>query len=132
MDQTGARVEDLRRPAETHALRLVFQALLEKVEHLNTGARLLPRRVRSRGLRVETSVIVGLSGRLETRLRHADPLATRVKLTKGDAVGSVLWGLRYLVIGRTKTIRGSRRACRRPGAAGGEHGDAARRCAGRS
>jgi farnesyl-diphosphate farnesyltransferase len=104
MDQTGARVEDLRRPAETHALRLVFQALLEKVEHLNTGARLLPRRVRSRGLRVETSVIVGLSGRLETRLRHADPLATRVKLTKGDAVGSVLWGLRYLVIGRTKTI----------------------------
>lgn len=104
MAQAGARVEDLRLPAETPSLRLVFQAVLEKVEHLNRGAGLLPRRVRSRGLRVETAVIVGLSRRLEARLHQGDPLATRVKLTRGDAAGSVLTALRYLVIGRTPPI----------------------------
>jgi farnesyl-diphosphate farnesyltransferase len=104
MDQAGARVEDLRRPAETPALRMVFQALLEKVEHLNRGAGLLPRRVRSLGLRAETGAIVGLSRRLEARLHRGDPLATRVKLTRHDAAGSVLTALRYLVVGRTKPI----------------------------
>jgi squalene synthase HpnC len=92
----GAEVESLRGPRETAGLRRVFDALLARCAELNTRAIDLPRRTRSRGLRLETAVIVGLAQRLTRRLRTGDPLATRVKLTKGDAVGSVLAALRYL------------------------------------
>ncbi len=91
----GASIEDLRRPAETPGLRHVFDALLDQVRGLNRLAADLPRRTRSRGLRMETAVIVGLARRLAQRLRH-DPLARRVRLTKGDAATSVLGALRFL------------------------------------
>ena len=48
------------------------------------------------GLRVETAVIVGLAERLTRRLRREDPLAQRVKLRRGDVVGSVLLALPWL------------------------------------
>jgi squalene synthase HpnC len=94
--QHGATIEDLRGARQTAGLRSVFDALLNRVEALNGAAADLPRRTRSRRLRLETAVIVGLARRLTRRLRHGDPLATRVALTKADAAASVLAALRYL------------------------------------
>ena len=92
----GATIDDLRRPRQTGGLRAVFDALLDRVDALNEAASDLPRRTRSRRLRLETAVIVGLARRLTIRLRRGDPLAGRVRLTKGDAAASVLAALRYL------------------------------------
>ena len=92
----GATIEDLRGARQTAGLRGVFDALLYRVDALNAEAADLPRHTRSRRLRLETAIIVGLARRLTQRLRHGDPLATRVALTKGDAVASVVASLRYL------------------------------------
>jgi hypothetical protein len=86
----------LRGPAETAELRAVFDLLLDRVDALNRAAIDLPRLTRSRRLRLETAVIVGLAHRLARRLRRSDPLARRVRLTKGDAIASVLAALRWL------------------------------------
>ena len=94
--QHGATIEDLRGVRQTAGLRSVFDALLDRVDALNAAAADLPRRTRSRRLRLETAVIVGLARRLTRRLRRGDPLATRVALTKADAAASVLAALRYL------------------------------------
>lgn len=92
----GAAVADLREPRETPGLRAVFDALLDRADRLNAAAIELPRRTRSRRLRLETAVIVGLARRLARRLRCGDPLAARVKLTKTDAAASVLASVRFL------------------------------------
>jgi farnesyl-diphosphate farnesyltransferase len=91
-----ASVEDLRRPAASPGIRGVLDALLDQCDELNHTARFLPRRTLDRRLRLETAVIVGLSRRLAKRLRAGDPLATRVKLRKSDAVASILSALRFL------------------------------------
>ncbi len=95
--QCGASLDDVRGAVETPELRRVFDTLLDRVAPLNRMAMDLPRLTRSRRLRLETAVIVGLAHRLAGRLRRADPIARRVKLSKGDAVGSLLAALRYLV-----------------------------------
>ena len=60
------------------------------VDALNRAAIDLPRLTRSRRLRLETAVIVGLAHRLARRLRRGDPVARRVRLTKGPMpVGSL-------------------------------------------
>ena len=95
LDRFGAEVADLRRPAETPALRRVLATLLDEVEDLNRQAADLPRVARDRRLRMETAVICRLARRLTTRLTRADPLAGRVKLTRPDFARSVLGALRY-------------------------------------
>jgi hydroxysqualene synthase len=92
----GASVDDLRGSAETPGLRRVFAALLDRTEALCATAAGLPRCTRDRRLRLETAIIVGLANRLAARLRRGDPVATRVKLTKADAVFSILAALRFL------------------------------------
>jgi hydroxysqualene synthase len=92
----GVAVEDVRCSATRPELRRVFDDLLDRVDALNRMAIELPRRTRSRRLRLETAVIVGLAHRLARRLRRGDPLARRVRLTKGDAVGSVVAAVRWL------------------------------------
>jgi squalene synthase HpnC len=96
LDHCGASVDDLRGQTETSGLRRVFDLLLDHVDTLNAAATDLPRGTRSRGLRLETAVIVGLAHRLARRLRGGDPLARRVKLTKGDVLASALVALRHL------------------------------------
>jgi phytoene/squalene synthetase len=96
LDHFGASVDDLRRPAETPALRRVFVTLLDRIDRMNHAASELPEIVRNPRLRIETGVIHGLSMRLAKRLVHNDPLAHRVKLHKIDAVMSVLSALFYL------------------------------------
>ena len=95
LGRCGASVDQLRGPSETPGLRRVFDRLLDHVDALNVAAIDLPRRTRSRGLRLETAVIVGLSRRLTRRLRRGDPLARRVKLTKGDVLGAAVAALRH-------------------------------------
>ena len=92
----GTSVDEVRNTAETPALRRVFDALLDRVDALNRASIDLPRRTRNRRLRLETAVIVGLAYRLARRLRRGDPVARRVKLSKGDAIRSSLGALRWL------------------------------------
>ena len=92
----GATVEDVRRPALSPALRRVFNQLLDLVDAWNATGANLPRFVQDRRLRLETGVISGLSCKLQRRLRHADPLAGRVKLTRMDAVLTSLTAFRHL------------------------------------
>lgn len=97
LDHFGAKVEDLRLSAETPALRRVFITLLDRIDRMNTAASELPEIVRNKRLRLETAVIHGLSKRLARRLANNDPIKSRVKLTKADAVFSVLTSVFYLI-----------------------------------
>ena len=93
--QHGAKATDLASPAETPGLRAVFAAMLDRCDAWNATAIGLPRATRDRRLRLETAVIQGLASRLARRLRHDDPVAARVKLTKADAAFSLLAALRF-------------------------------------
>jgi farnesyl-diphosphate farnesyltransferase len=90
LDHFGATVDDLRGAAETPALRRVFITLLDRIDRLNQAAAELPEVVRNLRLRLETAVINGLANRLAQRLAKNDPIASRVKLHKSDAVVSLL------------------------------------------
>ncbi len=92
----GLDVAAVRAPAAGAGFRQVLDRLLGKTQDLNRDGAGLPRRVRDRRLRLETAVIVGLAQRLTRRLRREDPLARRVKLRRGDVVGSVLLALPWL------------------------------------
>ena len=93
LDAAGASVSDLRLPAETPALRVVFSTLLDRCDELNRAAAALPARTNGARLRLECAMIVALARRLTARLRHGDPLAARVKLTRGDVVFSAMRAL---------------------------------------
>jgi squalene synthase HpnC len=96
MGDNHVSVDSLRGPHETLGLRQVFNAMLDEVDKLNRAAIALPHLVRSRRLRLETAIIVGLAHRLTRRLRQNDPIARRVKLTKTDAVAAAVAALRFL------------------------------------
>jgi squalene synthase HpnC len=91
--QCGSRVEDLAAPRSSPGLRRVIDRLLDGTEALLVKARGLPLAVRSPGLRRETGVIVTLAERLARRLRRGDPLAMRVKLSRGDFAAALVMGL---------------------------------------
>ncbi|HYM02799.1 MAG TPA: squalene synthase HpnC [Stellaceae bacterium] len=88
----GSGVADLVAGAATPGLRRVIDRLLDGTDALIATARSLPRVVQSPGLRRECGVIVTLAERLARRLRRGDPLATRVKLTRGDFAAALLIG----------------------------------------
>jgi len=96
MRRFGTARDALRGNRASPGLRRVFDALLDHCDQLNRAAIDLPRNTKSRRLRLETAVIVGLAHRLAARLRRFDPVAARVKLGKGDVVLSVLGALRFL------------------------------------
>jgi len=89
----GAAIEELARGRLSPAMRRTLDDLLDKTAALVATAAALPGAVRSRGLRIECAVIVALAGRLTALLRAGDPLATRVKLRKGDFALALLRGL---------------------------------------
>jgi phytoene/squalene synthetase len=90
---SGATVEDLAAPRASAGLRATLDRLLDHSDTLIAHARFLPPLVRSPGLRRECAVIVNLAGRLAGRLRRGDPLASRVKLTRGDFAAALVIGL---------------------------------------
>jgi farnesyl-diphosphate farnesyltransferase len=97
LDHFNTSVDDLRRPAETPGMRRVFVTLLDRVNRLNHAATELPEIVYNRRLRLETAIILHLAKRLSKRLALKDPLAGRVKLTRSDAVLSVLSSIPSLI-----------------------------------
>jgi len=93
MEICGARIADLASPRASPGLRRVIDRLLDRTGVLIAEARQLPGLVSSPGLRRECAVIVNLAERLARRLRDGDPLARRVKLTRGDFVAALCVGL---------------------------------------
>ncbi len=93
LSQAGCKTDDLARDETTPALRAVFDQMLTLTEALNQTAAALPGLVRARRLRMETAIIARLARRLTARLRHGDPLATRVKLSKADFIAATLLSL---------------------------------------
>jgi farnesyl-diphosphate farnesyltransferase len=91
--RAGTSVEALTSPRSSPALRRVIDGLLDNTEALIATARGLAPRVRATGLRWESAVIVELAARLAQRLRRGDPVAGRVKLSKGDFAAAFLIGV---------------------------------------
>ncbi len=91
--KAGCKTDDLARGETTPALRAVFDQMLNLTETLNETAAALPGLVRARRLRVETAIITRLARRLTVRLRHGDPLASRVKLGKVDFIAATILSL---------------------------------------
>jgi hydroxysqualene synthase len=92
----GETVAALARPASTPGLRRVIDRLIVGTDELLVTARTLPVQLKSRGLAMESAVIVRLALRLSGLLKRGDPLATRVALTKADFVSC---GVRGAVAG---------------------------------
>jgi hydroxysqualene synthase len=93
--EQGLTTDDIARPETMPALRIVFDKMLAETDKLNIEAAELPKRVKSRRLRIETAIICALARRLTTLLKSGDPLATRVKLSKLDVLAATLRGMRY-------------------------------------
>ena len=93
LGRAGLSVDALAEAAASGAFRRVLDELLDQTEALITLAQNLPARVRARGLRWESAVIVALAARLAQRLRKGDPLAGRVKLSGGDFATAFLKGI---------------------------------------
>ncbi|WP_158746112.1 squalene synthase HpnC [Acidisphaera sp. L21] len=92
----GLTTDAVTASAASPGFRQVLNQMVELTQGLNRAGAALPRRVKDRRLRVETAVIAGLAKRLTGRLHREDPLAGRVKLRRGDVVGSVLLALPWL------------------------------------
>jgi hydroxysqualene synthase len=93
LDAAGLTVAVLTAPEATPAFRRVLDALLDRTEALIDAARDLPPRVGAPRLRWESATIVALAARLARRLRHGDPVAGRVGLSRGDFAAAFLTGI---------------------------------------
>ncbi|MEO5374615.1 MAG: squalene/phytoene synthase family protein [Alphaproteobacteria bacterium] len=78
LEAEGLAPESLGAHAADAALRRVFGRVLDGVDSLLEEARPLPGLIACRGLRLEASVILTMSGRFSARLRGGDPLASRI------------------------------------------------------
>lgn len=103
MAEAGCDVKALAQAAASAGLRRVLDRTLDGVERLLEEARSLPAALRSRGLALESGVIVVIAERLARRLRRRDPLASRVKLTRAEALGCAASGV-------VRTLLGGRRS----------------------
>lgn len=88
----GASVEELRGARMSDGMRAVKLGLLDGCDKLIEQARRFPGGVKSWGLRCEVAAIVELAARLAAHLRAGDPLAMRVKLSRGDFLAALLLG----------------------------------------
>lgn len=74
-------------------LRQVLDMALDHVDGLVEMARPLPSRIHDRRLRCQAAITLEVAERLSERLRHGDPLATRVKLSPLDYAKAVVAGI---------------------------------------
>jgi hydroxysqualene synthase len=88
----GAAVADLAEPAASPALRRVLDRVLDRVDELLVHARPLGGAIADRRLRLQAEVTVAVALRLARRLRHRDPLRTRVRLSRLDYALAVTSG----------------------------------------
>jgi squalene synthase HpnC len=94
----GAVLADLAADRANPALRHVLDDALAGVDDLMVRARMLPGRLQSRRLAMESAVIVRLADRLTALLRAGDPIAGRVALRKSDFAAC---GVRGILAGLT-------------------------------
>ena len=94
MRDSDIDVTELARPQLSEPLRRVIDQLVEATDNLMSEARQLPRGLRSRRLAMESQAIVNIADRLIRHLRYEDPLAKRVKLSKGAYIWCCLRGVR--------------------------------------
>ena len=85
-------VEALDRASASPALRRVLDRCIHATDALLVTAKELPYRLKSRGLAMESAVIVRLALRLSELLKRGDPIAARVALSKLDFVSCGLRG----------------------------------------
>ena len=101
MADAGVKVEDLDAGYCSPGLRMVLNQCLDATADLMAQARDLPSGVKSRRLAMESQAIINIADRLIVRLRHGDPLSTRVKLSKPGYLWCSLSGaLTALLAGR--------------------------------
>ncbi|HEY8613040.1 MAG TPA: squalene/phytoene synthase family protein, partial [Roseomonas sp.] len=86
MDEAGGEHAVFTEPAPRRA---VLDALLDRTDTLLDAAAALPRLLRSRRLAMESATTIGCARRLLARLRAADPMASRVALTKLDGLAAL-------------------------------------------
>jgi squalene synthase HpnC len=82
--EAGGSLADIEAGAETPALRITKDRMLDGCDALMVDARRLPFALKSRSLAMESAVIVKLAERLIALLRQGDPIARRVALSKVD------------------------------------------------
>jgi squalene synthase HpnC len=93
MAEAGVAVEALDAPAASAGLRQILDKCLDGTADLLVDARKLPKPMSSRHLALESSAIVRIAERLTDQLRHRDPLAERVELTKPQFLLCCLQGV---------------------------------------
>lgn len=86
MDVHAVDPRDLHAPQATPGLRALIDDCLDRCEEMLMSARPLSAMLRNRRLAMEAAVIWRLAERLIARLRHGDPVAGRVALSKIDFV----------------------------------------------
>ena len=94
LQQAGVAMEALGASRCSPALRGVIDRTLEHCDMMLTKAELLPHSIRDWRLRLEVSVIFELACALAAKLRHEDPLAMRVTLTRKERAVCVWRGVR--------------------------------------
>lgn len=95
LQMAGLSHEALRGNHTSPELRQVFDMTLDHVDGLIDLARPLPRRIADRRLRCQAAITVQVADRLSARLRKADPLATKVKLSPLDYAAATVCGILY-------------------------------------
>ena len=97
IEQEGASIGDLSRPALTPGLRRVLDRTIAPLEGLLAQCADLVTQVDDIRIALECQVIRTLAVRLTRRLKQEDPIATRVELSKpvagGLALGALVTGL---------------------------------------
>jgi squalene synthase HpnC len=100
MAEEGAADADLLAGAASPSLRRVMDRMLVGIDDLLIEARRLPAALKSRRLAMESAIIVRLATRLCTKLKRADPIATRIALSKVDFAAATAGGAIEGLFGR--------------------------------
>ena len=83
---------DLSAAKCSRGLRRVMDRMLDGVDGLLVASKPLPKAIRSKALAREAGGILAIAKGLSKALRHCDPLATRVELSKPHMAMRFVWG----------------------------------------
>ncbi len=106
MSEQGISVEALDASHECPGLRVVINRCLDETENLLRIARYLPVRINNTRFAMEAASILRIAERLVFELRHRDPLAERVVLSKPRYMLCGLSGV-WMALNRTRLASGN-------------------------
>lgn len=98
----GAETRHLSGRASSVGLRNCLEDLLDRTDQLMVEARMLPGRLKDFRLRAESATIVRLADKMIAQLRHADPLAERVKPTRMFFVTAMIEGVLWSLVAKKR------------------------------